>query len=193
MAPKFWLWTLPTTAGQADATLVLIQRGTITLTAVKPAYDEIVQPGWRIAYPTFRRALERVQTGKRLPYYPAEPAETRVIVQHAPTAHNAGAAHSLVSIKVLQRALIRLQVIPLAAQLNEAFIQYFQGSTAGLRQLPVTQLRQQAQQVSIALPVGIQSIACSAASIARIAGTSSSSRDATGAATPGAHVIRAED
>lgn len=149
MPSRFYLWDPEVVEGVERARIILILRGVITYTPAKLAWAQLVAPAFQVSWRSFEGDLHRVQTGKRSPYYNAEPAELRVIRKHTDGPHKQHLAQiNLVSIRVLHRALLRRQVIPEARQLQAAFDLFFRTGVNELRQLPATQLQAQALRAS---------------------------------------------
>ena len=117
------------------------------LVAVIDFYLACVAPVWDISLQQFKEALQNVHTSKKTsPFKPAQPADLRVIKKHSPKVKARTTCLSLCSLKLVHRALVRLQA--LTPQLTAEFQQLFDRS-CHLQKLSVHQLdpNQEAMQV----------------------------------------------
>jgi hypothetical protein len=142
MTPTFFLWTPATAPGQSRARLVVISRGGkkgTLLVGLTSAYREVVAPGWNISLRTLETRVREVCTHSS-PFHEASALELRVLREHGGAGSQRMSRARVVTVKLLHRALIRLEVLPHAAPLHAAFRALFQGGTGALEPLPAMQL-----------------------------------------------------
>lgn len=140
--PAFFLWLPETAPGQARARLVLISRGSgkgTLLVGCRAAHTQLVRGGWHISQRSLETRIREACTHST-PFHEANPLELRVMREHGGAEVRGLSRARLVTVKLLHKALLRLDVLRVATPLAAAFQHLFRGGTATLERLPPMQL-----------------------------------------------------